>query len=284
MGNEAIYGGLGVKCKPFLKWAGGKGQLLSELLARIPQRFNRYFEPFVGGGALFFGLQPKHALLSDINLDLINTYTVVRDSVEHLIADLSQHVYEKDYFYQIRDTDRSKAFDNWSNVQRASRLIYLNKTCFNGLYRINSKGQFNVPFGRYTNPKICDATNLRACSQVLQSIRVEALSFDHVVDAANSGDFVYFDPPYAPLNATSYFTSYSKDGFDTNMQIKLRDTCVALDRRGVRFMLSNSSAPLILDLYKNFQTEFVQASRAINSKASLRGKINEVIVRNYTSR
>lgn len=270
-----------VECKPFVKWAGGKSQLLPELIARIPNGFNRYFEPFIGGGALFFELQPNNAFLSDINPDLIGVYITVRDSVEPLIENLAKHRYEKEYFYKLRDMDKSPHFKRWDSVRKASRFIFLNKTCFNGLYRVNSKGYFNVPFGRYTNPKICDSDNLRACSCVLQGTDIEVQSFEYVVQKSRKNDFVYFDPPYAPLNATSYFTSYSKDGFDTNTQIKLKNVCIELDKKGVNFMLSNSSAPLILDLYKTFNIEFVKASRAINSKGTKRGKINEVIVRNY---
>ena len=169
-------------CKPFLKWVGGKGQLLAELRNRLPAHFNSYHEPFIGGGALFFALQPQNAHLSDINPELINCYQVVRDDVDELIEDLQKHIYEKDYFYKIRAADRTESFKDWTNIQKASRLIYLNKTCFNGLYRVNSKGQFNSPFGRYTNPTICNAENLRACSLALRSANIDLKSFEAVVD------------------------------------------------------------------------------------------------------
>ena len=267
--------------KPFVKWVGGKSQLLSELVERVPDDFGRYYEPFAGGGALFFRLQPDRACLTDINPDLVNLYTVIRDQVEELIEDLGQHVYEKNYFYQVRGVDRTPEYATWTNVQRASRFVYLNKTCYNGLYRVNSKGQFNAPFGRYTSPTILDANNLRACHAALQKAVIGVADFHTVRRRIRANDFVYFDPPYAPLSATSKFTSYTKTGFDVDMQYALRDLCRALDKRSVRFMLSNSSAPLILDLYSEFNVEFVYATRSINSKAGKRGKIPEVVVTNY---
>ncbi len=272
---------INIQAKPFVKWVGGKTQLLSELTARIPRDFSRYFEPFVGGGALFFHLLPEQSVLIDINEELTLTYRVIRDRVEELIADLKQHIYEKDYYYQIRNIDRTDEYKSWSAVKRASRLIYLNKTCFNGLYRVNSKGQFNTPMGKYKNPKIVDEINLRACSQALQKAQIITGSFLEVEEKITRDDFVYLDPPYAPLNATSNFTGYSQDGFDLVMQSSLRDLCDRLDAKGVRFMVSNSNAPLILDLYDHYKIEFVYASRAINSKGHKRGKIPEVIITNY---
>ncbi|MEO0408488.1 MAG: DNA adenine methylase [Cyanobacteria bacterium P01_A01_bin.135] len=268
--------------RPFIKWVGGKTQLLPELMRRIPQSGDRYFEPFLGGAALFFHLQPRHAVLTDINADLVSLYQVIRDDVEALIADMGRHIYDKDYYYNLRRIDRTADYGTWTPVQRASRLIYLNKTCYNGLYRVNSKGQFNVPFGRYTNPTIVDAENLRACSQVLQGVAVEQADFRRVRDRAKPGDFVYFDPPYAPLSATANFTGYTKDGFDRDMQYALRDLCRELDQVGVRFMVSNSSAPLVRDLYAEFKVELVYATRLVNSKAGRRGKVPEVLVTNYT--
>lgn len=267
--------------KPFIKWVGGKTQLLPELVKRVPTDFGRYYEPFIGGGALFFRLQPERACLTDINPDLVNLYTVIRDKVDELIEDLGQHVYEKDYFYRIRGVDRTTAYEKWTDIQRASRFIYLNKTCYNGLYRINSRGQFNSPYGRYTNPTILDADNLYACHRSLRKAVIEVSDFYKVRRRIRENDFVYFDPPYAPLSATAKFTSYTKKGFDVDMQYKLRDLCHALDQRSIRFMLSNSSAPLILDLYAEFNVEFVYATRSINSNAGKRGKIPEVVVTNY---
>lgn len=257
--------------------------MLSELSARLPAKFERYHEPFIGGGALFFALQPERASISDINPDLINVYRVIQNDVDALIQDLKKHPHDKEYFYKLRNADRTPGFQRWSSVRRASRTIYLNKTCFNGLYRVNSRGQFNVPFGSYKNPTIADETNLLACHAALRSTAIAVAPFDEALESAGQGDFIYFDPPYAPLSATSSFTNYSKDGFGTEEQERLRDLCGALDKRGVRFMLSNSSAPLVLDLYQDFHVELVAANRAINSNARRRGKIQEAIVRNYES-
>jgi DNA adenine methylase len=267
--------------RPFVKWAGGKGQLLSELIARLPKNYIRYFEPFVGGGALFFALQPQMATLLDINEELINVYSVVKDNLPELLQRLSTHVHDEEYFYGMRQADRSPEYNRWGKVKRASRFIYLNKTCFNGLYRVNSKGLFNVPFGDYKNPMIRDVQNLTACSVALKSCEIECAQFVQVESLANHRDFIYFDPPYAPLSASSNFTSYVKGGFGSEQQEELRDLCERLDRKGAKWMLSNSSAPLVLDLYKQYRLEFVSASRAINSKGASRGKIQEVIVRNY---
>lgn len=250
-------------------------------MARLPQKIAQYYEPFIGGGALFFHLQPGKATLTDINPDLVNLYTVVRDNVEELIEDLSQHIYDKDYYYQVRNADRTPEYRHWTDVQRASRLIFLNKTCYNGLYRVNSRGEFNVPFGRYTAPTILNTENLRACHAALKGITIAVADFRAIEKKIRPNDFVYFDPPYAPLSATAKFTSYTKDGFDIEMQYALRDLCKKLDSKGVQFMVSNSSAPLVLDLYTEFQIEFVYATRAINSKARKRGKIPEVVVTNY---
>jgi DNA adenine methylase len=267
--------------RPFVKWVGGKKQLLPELVKRVPGTFRRYYEPFVGGGALFFSLQPRDSYLTDINPDLVNLYTVIRDKLDELIADLDQHKYEKQYYYRIRRIDRTAGYRLWTNVQRASRFIYLNKSCYNGLYRVNSKGEFNVPFGRYTNPTILDEPNLRACHEALQGASIKVADFRTIHRTIRSSDFVYFDPPYVPISATANFTGYTKDGFDSQMQYALRDLCCALDGKGVRFMVSNSSAPLVLDLYSDFNIEFVSATRAINSDAGKRGKIPEVIITNY---
>ena len=267
--------------RPFIKWAGGKGKLLSELVSRVPENFNTYFEPFLGGGALFFELQPEKAVLADFNAELINAYKVVQRDVEKLIDELSRHRHNKRHFYRVRDFDRSPAFWVFSDVERAARFIYLNKTCFNGLYRVNSRGEFNVPFGDYKNPAILDAENLRACSAALQGRELVRRSFEEVVGATSKGDFVYYDPPYMPVSKTANFTAYGKEGFTAEDHTRLRDTCIELDKKGVKFMLSNSDAPLVLELYRDFNLETVQSSRSINSKATLRGPVKEVIVRNY---
>lgn len=267
--------------RPFIKWVGGKRQLITQLLDRIPATYDRYFEPMVGGGALFFALSPKVATIADINEELINAYRVIQHDVKSLISDLKHHRHDEEYFYEIRNKDRLSSYKRWSPVRRAGRLIYLNKTCYNGLYRVNSKGHFNTPFGDYKNPKIVDEKNLSLCHYALQGIQIELAPFASVLRLAGRNDFVYFDPPYAPLSATSNFLQYSKDGFTNEMQIELRDVCQKLDKKGVKFMLSNSSAPAILEMYSNFRIEFVDAKRHINSVASKRGYVKEIIVRNY---
>ena len=266
---------------PIVKWVGGKRQLMFELLKNMPENYNRYFEPFIGGGALFFELQPENAYISDMNEELINLYQVVRDNAVELITDLQKHDISKEYFMEIRNIDRTEEYKNWSNIQKASRFIYLNRTCFNGMYRVNSKGEFNVPFGHYKNPRILDENNLINCSNLLQKTEIKHADFSEILKKVKKGDFVYFDPPYVPLSETSSFTSYTKDGFDIDMQFKLRDVCDELDSIGVKFLLSNSDTKLVNELYENYNIKKVFASRQINANADGRGKITEVLVRNY---
>ncbi len=281
--TETSFTDLHVRARPILKWAGGKGQLLPDLLTRVPQLFNTYHEPFVGGGAFFFELsfleRITHAYLSDINNSLIDVYLAVRDSVDKVIPLLKKYKAEhgQDYYYQVRAIDPASL----SLPERAARVIYLNKTCYNGLYRENRKGQFNVPFGRYKNPTICDEPNLRAASRELQGVDIGRRHFSTVLDYAQPGDFVYFDPPYHPLSATANFTAYDRSGFGPDDQRQLRDVFAALGANGVRAMLSNSDTPFVRELYAGFRIDQVMVSRAVNSKASGRGKVAEVIVRNY---
>jgi DNA adenine methylase len=264
-----------------LKWAGGKGQLLPELLKRLPDHFEAYHEPFVGGGALFFELATQgrttKAYLSDINAALIDVYLGLRDCLDEVITHLQQHRHDHDYYYEIRALDPAAL----SLPERAARIIYLNKTCYNGLYRENRAGQFNVPFGRYVNPTICDEPNLRAASAILQGVDIARRRFNSVLDYAKTGDFVYFDPPYVPLSPTANFTSYDRAGFGPDDQRQLRDVFVELARRGVGAMLSNSDTPLVRELYAGLHIEQVMAARAVNSKANYRGKVAEVLVLNY---
>lgn len=269
-------------CKPILKWVGGKRQLLAELINLMPKKYNRYFEPFVGGGALFFEIKPKNALINDSNTELINLYETIRDECQELIDDIAKHKNEAEYYYQIRSLDRDpQIWNSLSKVQRASRLIYLNKTGYNGLYRVNSKGENNVPFGRYKNPTYVDISNLWECSKLLKDTQITCDDFTSIVDKVQKGDFVYFDPPYAPISKTSSFTSYSKESFNNMTQCLLKEICIEIDKKGAFFMLSNSHTDFILDLYKHFNIHIVQAKRSINSNAELRGKINEVIATNY---
>ena len=266
---------------PIVKWVGGKRQLMFELIKNMPEDYNRYFEPFIGGGALFFYLQPDNAYISDMNEELINLYQVVRDNVDELITDLQKHNISKEYFMEIRNIDRTEKYQDWSDVKKASRFIYLNRTCFNGMYRVNSKGEFNVPFGHYKNPRILDENNLINCSNLLRRTEIKHADFSEILKKVKKGDFVYFDPPYVPLSETSSFTSYTKDGFDIDMQFKLRDVCDELDSMGVKFLLSNSDTKLVNELYENYNIKKVFASRQINANADGRGKITEVLVRNY---
>lgn len=266
---------------PIVKWVGGKRQLMFELIKNMPKSYNRYFEPFIGGGALFFELQPEQAYISDMNEELINLYSVVRDNVYELIKDLSKHEVSKEYFLEIRNIDRTEQYTELSDVERASRFIYLNRTCFNGMYRVNSQGQFNVPFGHYKNPRIIDENNLLNCSELLKKTEIKCADFSEILTKVKKGDLVYFDPPYVPLNETSSFTSYTKDGFDIDMQFKLRDVCDKLDTMGIKFMLSNSDTKLVNELYANYEIKKVFASRQINANTDGRGKITEVLVRNY---
>ena len=275
------------KPKPFVKWVGGKRQLLTQFkLMNLypPEKFDpktgRYFEPFVGGGAVFFDLLPKKAFLSDLNNELVITYNVIKNNVESLIKSLKTHQNTKEYFLNIRSQEVSKL----SDIEIASRFIYLNRTCFNGLYRVNSKGGFNVPFAGNKNPLICDELNLRKISKALKNVDIKKQDYKEVLRKAKKGDFVYFDPPYYPVSKTSSFTSYTKETFLEKEQIELRDTFVKLTKIGCFIMLSNSDTFFINKIYseiKNTRITKVKAGRAINSDATKRGKITEVLVTNY---
>lgn len=277
------------KPKPFVKWVGGKRQLLAQFRLRNlfpPELFdpikNTYFEPFVGGGAVFFDLLPKNAVLSDMNNELIITYNVIKNNVEELITSLKKHKVNKEYFLKIRAKEVAKL----SDIEIASRFIYLNRTCFNGLYRVNKSGGFNVPFGQNKNPLISDGINLRRVSKALKNVTIKHQDYKEVLKKAKKGDFIYFDPPYYPMSKTASFTSYTKDAFLDKEQIELRDVFIELDKRGCFVMLSNSDAPFINKIYgeikkKNVRINKVEAGRAINSKGSGRGKVLEVVVTNY---
>jgi DNA adenine methylase len=263
--------------KPFLKWAGGKRQLLPVIRANLPAAFSRYHEPFVGGGAVFFDLAPKRAVLSDANDELVNCYRIVRDRAQELVAALRGHVYEKDHYYRIRAWDPA-ALDA---VQRAARTIYLNKAGFNGLYRVNSKGIFNVPFGRHKNPAICDEANLLACSAQLKGAEIARRRFEEVLGEASAGEFVYFDPPYIPVSRTANFTAYSDLKFEAEDQERLARTFEELAGRGVHVMLSNSDVAWVRERYARFRVTEVLATRSVNSVSSSRGLIGELLVTSY---
>jgi DNA adenine methylase len=268
------------KPKPFVKWAGGKRQLIKVLTNNLPPSYNRYIEPFVGGGALLFEVLPYKAIINDINTELINAYTVIKDDIDALIEDLKKHKNEEEYYYKIRSLDPEKL----SAVERASRFIYLNKTCFNGLYRENSKGKFNVPFGKYKNPKILDEENLRVVSEYLNTAEISILNLDYkeVCKLAKKGDFVYLDPPYYPISKSSSFTKYHKLDFTERDQMELTEVFRELDRKGCYVMLSNSNTKFIRELYKEYEIWEVSANRFINCKGDKREKVNvEVLIKNY---
>jgi DNA adenine methylase len=266
--------------RPFLKWAGGKSALIKQFAPHFPHpdQYTRYFEPFLGGGAVFFHLQPVQSLLFDLNSELIDLYRTLRDDVESVISALAPHRNDRAYFEQIRAIDPQTL----SMPARAARFIFLNRTCYNGLYRVNNQGQFNVPFGRYAKPNICDSEGLHAASLALKNAEINLGDFKASVESCQAGDFIYFDPPYAPLSATSRFISYTKHGFDAADQKRLAEWFRELDRRGCLLMLSNSSAPLIYDLYKGFPMHEIAVRRMINSKGEGRGLITELLITNFT--
>ena len=269
-----------VQARPFIKWAGGKTRLLEQYKPFLPTKFSRYHEPFLGGGALFFHLAPqlqaqgRQAFLSDLNPELVNVYQCVQGQVEGLIEQLARHqeLHGETHYYEVRSQLQT------APVARAARFIYLNKTCYNGLYRENSKGLFNVPIGRYKNPKICAPDLLRAASSALQIADISERPFSAVLDVAkDADDFVYFDPPYHPLSQTSKFTAYSRYRFGVEQQTDLRDAMTQLAARRVQVLTSNSDCPFIRELYADFDVKTINAARSINSKASKRGKITEVL-------
>ncbi|MEM7770983.1 MAG: DNA adenine methylase [Cyanobacteria bacterium P01_E01_bin.6] len=263
--------------RPFLKWAGGKSRVLPQYLPYFPEH-TTYYEPFIGGGAIFFYLLPGQAVLADINEELVNVYRCIRNDVEAMIEQLAVHQENhcKDYYYDVRSNPGSHA------IARAARFLYLNKTCFNGLYRENSKGQFNVPIGRYKKPTICDPSLLRAASCALKPVAIAHEPFEAILGRAKtSSDFVYFDPPYFPISATSNFTGYNRYSFTKDDQIRLRDAFVTLAERGVKVMLSNSDCLFIRELYEGFNIRVIHAARAINSNAKRRGKITELLITSY---
>ncbi|MDI6880875.1 MAG: DNA adenine methylase, partial [Desulfitobacteriaceae bacterium] len=242
------------------------------------------YEPFLGGGAVLFELQPKKAVVNDVNSELINLYQVIRDNVEELIEDLQRYKNEEAYFYKIRELDRDKGlYGSLSPTQRASRVIYLNKTCYNGLFRVNKAGEFNTPFGYYKNPNIVNEVTLRAVSAYFNKAQITftCQDFADVLKGARKGSFVYLDPPYDPVSDTASFTGYDKGGFGHDEQVRLKNVCDKLNERGIKFLLSNSATDFIKDLYQEYKLEIIQAKRAINSKADRRGEIDEVLVMNF---
>ncbi|HBT19950.1 MAG TPA: modification methylase [Peptococcaceae bacterium] len=268
-----------LKPKPPVKWAGGKTQLIPQFEPLFPRKeYELYIEPFVGGGAVFFHLLPQQAVLIDSNEELMNFYQVVRDNLEELLLDLRKHKNTEEYYYSVRAIDP----ETLSPVERASRFLYLNKTAYNGLWRVNSRGEFNVPYGKYKNPKIIDEPNLRLVSQALRKAKIICGDFSLVLEFARPDTFVYFDPPYHPLSETANFTSYTSDAFGAEDQKRLADIFRELDRRGCMVMLSNSDTEFIRRLYQGYDIQVVYARRFINCKPSGRGPITELVIRNYS--
>lgn len=268
------------KASPFVKWAGGKRSIIDELLARLPAEFTGYWEPFVGGGALFFAIQRllTSATLSDTNVELAVTYNIIKRAPDALINQLKEHAakHSEPYYYKVRNQHGLQ-----DPIEMAARFLYLNKTCFNGLYRVNKKGEFNVPFGRYENPDIVQRDNILACSAALQRTQVEYHEFDTI--SPEERDFVYCDPPYHPTSETAKFTKYTKFDFSEKDQARLRDFALGLHRQGVLVMLSNSDTPFIRGLYTGpvWYIATVQAPRLINCKPEGRGTVNELVITNY---
>ena len=273
---------------PVLKWVGGKRQLISDIEPLIPKKISTYVEPFVGGGAVLFHLQPKKAIINDFNKELMNVYQVIKDDPNELIKVLKEHkeLNSEDYFYEIRSLDRRDDFENLSSVQKAGRIIYLNKTCYNGLFRVNRAGFFNTPYGKYKNPSIVNEVTIKAISNYFNSANIKFLTGDYkeALKSLRRGAFVYFDPPYMPISSSSSFTGYTEHGFGYEKQVELRDECLKLHDRGVKFLQSNSYSPEILELYsdqKVFNIEIVKAKRSINSQSDKRGEISEVLIYKY---
>ncbi|MDW7727644.1 MAG: DNA adenine methylase [Candidatus Methanoperedens sp.] len=267
----------------FIKWAGGKTQLLSKFEKLYPLYFNRFFEPFIGSGAVFFYLKQlypeKEMFLSDNNSELINCYEIVKNDLEQLIELLKEHrsKHNKEYYYSIRNME----ITDLSNVELAARFIYLNKTCFNGLYRVNSKGKFNVPIGGYKNPRIFKESDLRNAKELLQGVELKTMPFEELINIAQKNDFIYLDPPYHPLSQTSSFTSYTRTSFTEDDQVRLAEVYRQLDKKGCLLMLSNSYCDFILDLYDGYRIEQVSAKRMINCNGKKRGAVDEAVVINY---
>lgn len=275
---------------PFVKWAGGKARLLAQYEPHFPASMGRYIEAFVGGGAVFFHLhrqgrlQGKPVFLMDHLEELINSYRVIQHDVEELIAALAMHDRHKadaDYYYEVRAWDRTPTYAHRTDLERAARFLFLNRVCYNGLYRVNRKGQANMPFGRHRNPKVCDAANLRAVHKALQGVTLLVADFEHCLTLAEPGDLVYFDPPYHPLSSTANFTSYTRRSFGVEEQQRLAQVFRQLDRRGCHVMLSNSATDLVQELYRDYPQMTVQAPRPINSDPTKRGAVGELLVKNW---
>lgn len=275
-----------INIQPILKWVGGKRQLLKDIVPLITQhRFSTYVEPFIGGGAVLFDISPQNAVINDFNAELINLYTVIKNKPEELINALTVHSknHNKDYYYEIRGWDREDTYSTRSDIEKAARTVYLNKTCFNGLYRVNSNGYFNSPCGDYKNPNIINADLIRNLSSYFNkaNIIMHCGDYKQTLQNLDSNAFVYLDPPYMPISKSASFVGYTKGGFDYEKQKELKVECDKLTTQGIRFLQSNSDCSEIRELYKDYTIITVQANRHINSDASKRGAINEVLIHNF---
>ncbi len=269
--------------QPVLKWVGGKRQILNEIVPLIPHSYNLFCEPFFGGGGVCLSVSPTRAVINDINSELIDFYRVVKTHPDKLIKELLTYVNKENFYYSLRAIDREDNFSKLSNIKKAARTYYLNRMGFNGLYRVNKKGYFNVPYGRYKKEFSPDIDAIKALSFYLNKNDIVILNqdYDSIYKYLDSDSFVYLDPPYDPISSTSSFTSYSRYGFTKEDQLKLKLFCDKLSENNIRFMLSNSATDFIVDLYRNYEIKIVDAKRSINSKGSKRGPVKEVIVRNY---
>ncbi|OUQ08567.1 modification methylase [Massilimicrobiota sp. An142] len=274
------------KLNPVVKWAGGKRQLLDEITEMIPDNYTEYIEPFLGGGAVLFGSHPEKAVINDCNEELMNVYKVIRDNPDELIKALENHSKNNssDYFYKVRAYDRDESIYNaMTDIEKAARTLYLNKTCYNGLYRVNKSGQFNTPYGKYKNPNITNEKAIREISKYLNDNNIEIRSGDYknILDDANEGSFVYMDPPYMPISNSSAFAGYTSDRFNAERQAELKEACDELDKKGVRFLQSNSDCEYIRELYKDYNMRVVRAKRNINCESNGRSAVNELLIYNY---
>lgn len=267
--------------KPVLKWVGGKRQLLADIAPLVPASPTLYVEPFIGGAAVLLDRQPVHARINDFNEELVNVYRVIRDDADGILELLREHetANTSEHYYEVRALDREPSFAKLTDTERAARIVYLNKTCFNGLFRVNSQGQINVPYGRYKHPNIVNEPGVRALSAYLQGdIEIMCGDYADALKDLPKGSFVYLDPPYMPVSATSAFTGYTQGGFDYDEQVRLRDECAKLREQGIAFVQSNSDCEAIRELYDGFKIKTVKAKRAINSKGDRRGLVNEVLI------
>ncbi len=272
---------MNIAIRPILKWAGGKKNLLKSILSNIPHAFNNYIEPFVGGGALFFALNLRNSIINDINFHLINFYREIAHNLDNFLLEIEKYnntPLTKEYYVYIRNSFNN---EDLTNLQKACIFLYLNKTCYNGLYRENSNGIFNTPFGKYKKISLYEVKNLQLASKLLREVKVLNLDFFCLLDFIKKDDFVYLDPPYIPRSKTSNFTNYSKYGFDFEMHKKLLHFCNKIDTKGAKFLLSNSNTDSSLELYKNYHVIFVDSKRFINSNPMKRSSIKEILVKNF---